>query len=341
MAATKAHAVDAYLSRPPAHAVVLIYGPDGGLVSERARKAATAFGAALDDPFATVTLDADEAAAEPGRVFEEAGTISMFGGKRLVWLRGSTQRNLARSIEPVLADPPTDALVLVEAGDLKPTSGLRKAVEKASAGMALPCYHDERAALDTMIDAEMREAGLVIDREAREHLKALLGGDRMASRSEVRKLALYAAGEETVTSEHVEAIVGDASTSAQDGFVDAVATGRAHDAENAMATLLEAGTSPVALAGALLRHFQMLHRARTAMDASGRDAASTVGAMRPPVNFRRKPDVTRALQQWRARDLQAALARLSELGFQTRVAGPLANAHLATTALALSSHAAR
>ena len=310
-------------------------------MSERAARIAAASGAAADDPFATVKMEADDAAAEPGRVYEEASTISMFGGKRLVWLRGSTQRNLVRAVEPVLRDPPAEALLLIEAGDLKPGTGLRKAVEQSDAGVALPCYADEGAALDTIIDEEMREAGLTIEREARDVLKSLLGGDRLASRSEIRKLALYALGEETVTLDHVNEIVGDASVALADRMVDAVATGRDRDAEVAMAGLLEAGTSPVALAGALQRHFQMLHRARAVMDGSGRGAEGVVGAMRPPVNFKRKRDVTQALQSWRLSRLTEALARIERTTFLVRVGGELAQAHLGTTVMALTRAAGR
>ena len=320
--------------------MLLVYGPDTGLVSERARAAAKRFGADPDDPFATIRLDADEAAADPQRIADEANTIAMFGSKRLVWVRGSTQRNLLRAVEPVLRTPPADALVLIEAGDLKPT-GLRKAVESADAAMALPCYRDERAALETVIDAEMREAGLTIEREARDLLLSLLGGDRMASRGEVQKLALYAHGSGTVTADDVAAIVGDASAGAVDGLVDAVATGRAAEAEGLLVQLTEAGTSPDAIAMALQRHFQTLHRARAAMDEGGRGAEAVVGAMRPPVNFKRKPNVVRALQLWRMSDLSRALQRMAQVAFLVRTQPALAGAHLGTAVVSLTRMAAR
>lgn len=340
MAKLQAHKVDAYLARAPEHAVLLVYGPDTGLVSERARMAAKSFGADPDDPFSTIRLDADEAAADPQRIADEANTIAMFGGRRLVWVRGQTQRNLLRALEPVLRTPPADALVLVEAGDLKPT-GLRKAVEAAPAGMALPCYRDERAALETMVDAEMREAGLAIEREARDLLLSLLGGDRMASRGEVRKLALYAHGAETVTVDDVAAIVGDASAGAVDGLVDAVATGRARDAEALLVQLTEAGTSPDAIAMALQRHFQTLHRARALMDENGRGAQGVVDGLRPPVNFKRKTDLVRALQGWRADALAQALRRLAQTAYLVRTHPALAGAHLGTAVVSLTRMAGR
>ena len=335
MASTKAHQVEAYLSRPPQHRIILVFGPDRGLVAERATKVASTFGAELEDPFATVKLDADDAASEPGRIYEEASTVSMFGGKRLVWVRGSTLKNLVRAVQPVLDDPPGESLVLIEADDLKPGTGLRKAIEVSTSGMALPCYADEGAALDTMIDEEMREAGLALDREARALLKSNLGGDRLASRAEVRKLALYALNDGTVTEAHVEEIVGDASTGATDRWLDAVANGRGEAIEAQMSSLLEGGTSPVALAGSLQRHFQMLHRARSMMDANNRDAGTVVGGMRPPINFKRKQDVVSALQRWRNPRLLAALSRIERTAYLVRANGDLAREHLGMAVMAL------
>ena len=81
MAQVKAHEVDRYLSKPDQkHRIFLIYGPDTGLVSERATLLAKASGADLADPFATIKMDADDAAADPARIADEAHTVSMFGG---------------------------------------------------------------------------------------------------------------------------------------------------------------------------------------------------------------------------------------------------------------------
>ena len=181
MAQVKNHEVDAYLKQPkPTHRLFLLYGPDAGLVSERANNLAKASGADLDDPFSTIVLDAEDAASDPQRVADEAHTVSMFGGTRLVRIKGSTQKNLANAIQPVLDQPPVDALVIIEAGDLKKSSPLRSRIEKSASAVALPCYQDQARALQTMIDEELNASGLTIDPPARKALIELLGDNRMA-----------------------------------------------------------------------------------------------------------------------------------------------------------------
>ena len=191
MAQIKANGVDAYVKRPdPRHKLVLIYGPDTGLVSERAAALAKASGADLNDPFSTIRMASDDVAADPSRLADEAHTVSMFGGTRLIWLSGHTARNLVNSVQPLLDLPPEDALVLIEAGDLKKSAPLRTRIEKSDHAVALPCFQDQEQAIDQIISEEMQQAGLNIPNDTRMLLKSHLGGDRMASRGEVKKLAL-------------------------------------------------------------------------------------------------------------------------------------------------------
>src|SRR5262249_59805324 len=103
----------------------------------------------------------------------------------------------------------------------KRNAPLRVLCERAKNAAALPCYADAERDLVRLIDDEMRDAGLTIAAEARTALIPLLGGDRLASRHELRKLALYARGKARVELEDVMAVTADASELALDGLVDA------------------------------------------------------------------------------------------------------------------------
>jgi hypothetical protein len=76
-----------------------------------------------------------------------------------------------------------------------------------------------------LIDEELGNAGLTIQGEARQRLAHLLGGDRLASRGELRKLALYCHGSGTVTDTDVAEAIGDVAALSVDDAVEAVFTG--------------------------------------------------------------------------------------------------------------------
>src|SRR6202023_3358878 len=101
--------------------------------------------------------------------------------------------------------------------------------ERAKTVAVIACYLDGERELGRLIDEEMRAADLSIAADARAALLPLLGGDRRASRNEVRKLTLYARGKSRVELDDVMAVVADASALVLDNVVDAVFAGRASE----------------------------------------------------------------------------------------------------------------
>jgi DNA polymerase-3 subunit delta len=340
MTALKAGQVDAFVARPDrARPVVLVFGPDAGLVRERAE--ALIHGAVDDprDPFALARLAGDELAAEPMRLVEEANTMPMFGGRRAVWVK-SGSRNFVPAVEALVAAAPPECRVVIEAGDLKRNAPLRVLCERAPNAVALPCYADGDRDILRLIDDEMREAGLAITPDARAALVPLLGGDRLASRSEVRKLALYARGQARVELDDVIAVVTDASTLALDTLIDAAFAGRTGDVEIQFNKAQTAGTSPASIISAGLRQISTLHKARLAIE-EGKSITATLDTMVPPVHFSRKAAVEVALKSWTAARLERAMMQFADASFEARRKADLADTIAQRVLLSLAVTARR
>jgi DNA polymerase-3 subunit delta len=322
--ALKAGQVDAFMARPdPARPVILVFGPDAGLVRERAE--ALVHGAVDDprDPFALARLSGDDLSSEPSRLVEEANTIPLFGGRRAVWVKAGS-RNFVAAVEALIAAPSPDCRVVIEAGDLKRSAPLRAVCERAACAVALPCYADGERDIQRVIEEEMREANLAIAPEARAALLPLLGGDRLASRSEVRKLALYALGRERIEIDDVIAVIADASMLALDALIDASFAGRTEDVEIQFNKALNAGTSAASILSAALRNLSALHKARLAIE-DGKSPSAAVETMTPPVHFSRKALVEAALKSWTAARLERAMMQLADASFEARRQAELAS----------------
>ena len=318
MTELKAKDVDSYLRRAPTHVIVLVYGPDRGLVSERAAHIARKSGVALDDPFSAVRLDAGEIDADPPRLADEAATISMFGGKRLIWVKGTGGPKFVSAVISLCENPPQDALVLIEAGELKKDSALRKAVEKAPAAVTLPCYPDEGRGVEVLIDEMLQTHKLTIDIDARQWLKARLGGDRLASRSELEKLALYAKGQSKITLDDARESAGDVSALSIDAVIEAVMTGNAAAADAAFSKLVT-GKQPSALVlTALIRQLQTLLPLRESMERDNKSISILVSGMRPQLFGPRKEFMERALGNWPLESIARALERLAMATLEAR-----------------------
>ena len=112
---------------------VLVYGPDSGLVGERAATLARASGVDPEDPFAATALRGEDLAGSPGRLLDEAAAIPWGGGIRVVRVRGASDA-LAPALSALLERPPEGAFVVIEAGDLGPRSRVRRLFEDAARG---------------------------------------------------------------------------------------------------------------------------------------------------------------------------------------------------------------
>jgi DNA polymerase-3 subunit delta len=329
MTAIKPADADRLLARPdPAARLVLIYGNDDGLVAERAERFAAAVakkdGGGDGDDLARVRLEAAALSDDPGRLADEAHAVPLFGGSRVVTVRGTPTRALENAVAALVETPPRDAWVVIAAGDLRKSSPLRKLAESSAAAWAVPCYADSARDLDRLIDDETQRAGLAIADDARAALKGLIGSDRLQSRAEVEKLCLYAAGGREIALADVSAVVGDSAAFAIDETVDHLAMGNAAELDRGYRRLVAAGTPGFVVAGAAQRHFNFLERARAAYDA-GDGAEAIVRRAVPPVFFARQKTVAAAIERWPATRIERALAGLDQAVRDSRLHGAIAD----------------
>ena len=134
----------------------------------------------------------------------------------------------------------------------------------------------------------MRVSNLRIAQDARAVLMSLLGGDRQASRNELRKLALYAHGKGEITLDDVMAVVADASELKLDPIVDGAFAGRPALVESEFAKAMVAGTYPGVIISAAQRQAAWLHKSALAI-ADGTPVSTVLEGGFPRLHFSRKP----------------------------------------------------
>ena len=340
MVALRGKEIDAFLARPdPGRPIILLYGPDAGLVRERADALMASAVDDPNDPFSLVRLDGDELAAEPSRLVDEAMTVPLFGGRRAIRVRAGS-RSFASGVDTLADSPLKDCRIVIEAGELRPESPLRKACERAKTAVAIGCYPDGERELSKLIDDELRIADLHIAQDARATLMALLGGDRQASRNELRKLTLYAHGKGEVTLDDVMAVVADASELKLDPIVDGAFAGRADLVEGEFAKAMVAGTYPGVIISAAQRQAAWLHKSALAI-AEGTPLSTILDGGFPRLHFSRKGAVETALRHFNAARLAAVIDQLVTAALDMRKQPAIAAAIAQRALLSVAVNARR
>jgi DNA polymerase-3 subunit delta len=318
---------------------ILVFGPDAGLVSERARAAAQRLAEATAPPGEILRIEDADLETDPDRLVVELRTVAMFGGRKVVRTTAS-RRVTVQAIKPLLEPGVLAGALVVEAGNLKPDDALRALFERSDRAAAIPCYADDDQGLDAMVRQALAAAKLDIAPEARRLLVSRLGADRALSRGEIQKLVLYARGKTRIEVDDVDAVVGDASELTLDKIVSAAASGNAAQALFECDRALSAGESAQIVVAAAQRHFHRLHRLRAAIEA-GRSLEDALRQLRPPVYSKQKDRLELHCRMWNKERLDEALSRIAETAKLARRNAALEAAFTERLLLDLASLAAR
>ncbi len=336
MVAVKTHEAGQFIARPPsAIFFYLVYGPDGGLVTERVQKIIARAVDEPKDPFQLVRIDGDDLAADPLRLADEANTIPLFGGRRAIWIEAKGKA-FHSAVEPLLALPPRDCTIVIEAGALKKDAPLRTLCERATGAAAIPCFPDGEKDIAQLIDAEVRGAKLAIAPDAKAFLVTQLGQDRRSTRSEIEKLLLYALGAGEITLDHVAAIVCDASNLVVEETVNKAFHGELAALDASLQHVFAGAGDYHGLLAAALRHALELHRARSCADGG-------LGSFRDPSRFiarKQREAFEQHARAWTAAALTQAIDTLARAIAQSR-REPILGACLAAGALWAIARAAQ
>ncbi|MFC4725995.1 DNA polymerase III subunit delta [Glycocaulis abyssi] len=298
-------------SPPPDLRVFVIFGPDSGLVRERAQALSRSIAGDPDDPFNVTRFTDEDIKADAAALADAMAAMSLMGGERLVRVRLSgDSAPVARWISEFEAgEMPAEGRLVVEAGNLTKASKLRKAAEDGKKSAAIACYEDNARDLIAIAEESFKTAGLALAADARHTLAGILEGDRELARSEIEKLILYKGfdgGE--ITLEDIAAISTESADAALDKVIDAALCGEIQEADLQYRRALESGTSPVAIVRALQRKIDQIERYHQLGGDQGALARSGAPRFGPPAQR-----FQAAARAWS----RARIARAREIAFET------------------------
>ena len=315
--------VEAFLRKPdPRIRGVVVYGNDDGLIAERALALARTVCDDLKDPFRVVDIAGETLKGDPARLADEFGAMSLMGGRRVIRVRPAGEESAA-ALENLVAATAGDALIVLEGGNLTPRSALRTLAETEPCLAALPCYMDNEAALEALVEGAARAENMTVDDDALEWIVARLGGDRGQSRSEIDKLMLFKSGDasKAVSLDDAMAVLGDTAAIGQDDVVGATFDGDQVALDRALQRVFDEGGNPVQLVRAVQRHVDQLH-AVAGQTAKGVPMEAALAKARGLPRFGKRRDAfLRHLRLWPLGRLSNALDEILKAEIDCKTTG--------------------
>lgn len=301
--------IERFLAKPEAGIrAVLIYGRDIGVVRDRANQLAGKVTDRPDDPFDVALLTDGDLAEDAGRLEGELAAQSLMGGRRLVRLKMTSDKQaLDKAAAETLAahadgklNP--DAFLIVEAGNLGRESALRKAAEKAGGAAAIPCYEDEPGDIARLVRDLLARDNVSLNSDALQLFVGRLPKERGVARQEIERLALYLGPGSgvTATPKDLEDFLGvEPEASLSDAAADAFG-GRMLEAQAALRRAAQEGEAGPAAVRAIGTYLGRLRRALTlAKNGAGlQEAAKASG-----VFWKQEREFLRQARTWSLEEL--------------------------------------
>lgn len=303
-----------YFAKPdPSKAGLLIFGKDSMRVALKRQEAIAALiGPQGEEEMRLTRMQGAELRKDPAMLLDAVKSISFFPGQRVAFVEDAND-TAADAILNALSDwRDGDAQIVVTAGDLKPTSKIRKAFEAHPNAYAAALYDNPMTREE--IEAELTRSGLTrLDPSALQDLSALARQLQPGDfRQMLEKLALYKRGDETpVTGADVAACSPASTEAALDDLLNVVAEGRDGELDPMLKKMQAQGANAVSLCIGAMRHFKTLYSV----------AANPGGRVFIPGSPMQKERIQRQAQTLGAERLEQALTQITDTDLQLRSAG--------------------
>ncbi|MES3084478.1 DNA polymerase III subunit delta [Sphingomonas faeni] len=284
----------------------LLHGPDEAGASDLARVLAKAMGADAE----RVDLDGSMLKGDPGRLTDEAASLSLFAGARFVRVASAGEESLEAFTNLLAAERVGNPVVAI-APTVKSTAKIVKLAIDSPRAMAFACYAPTAQDAERLATTIASENGLRPAPGVARRLVDTTGGDRAVISREIEKLALYldAAPDRPADLDHhaLDAVGADLGDAEMSRAIDAVIEGRVDDLGAELAVLEEAGTSPIPWLRQLVRRLIALADMRGEID---RGEAVDAVMKRHRVFFKEEASTARSLRRWTPTMLATAIQRV-------------------------------
>jgi DNA polymerase-3 subunit delta len=287
----------------------LFHGPDEGQSRGLAARLMETLGATK------IVITAGAIKSDPALLVDEAGAMSLFGGKRLVWIEPAT-KDIEDGVTALLEGPAGESPVAAIAGALPKTSALLKLAEASPQAVAFASYAPEGQDAQRMVFDLGRRVGLNISPPLAARLADSCGNDQAIVAQELQKLALYVDAStqspKDLDGSAIDAVGADSAEGNFQRLADLALAGQMDELAEELARLPGGGSEAIPVVRSLHRRLLMLAPARGRVER-GEPVDAVMASLGRAVNFKEKGKVRRMLDKWSAENIATVSQRAGEL----------------------------
>lgn len=253
--------------------------------------------------------------ADPAALADEAGAISLFGGRRALWIEPAGDE-IVEGVGALLEAPACESPAIAVAGNLRKASTLLKLAEAHPAALSHISYVPEGRDLERLVVDLGRDVGLRVSPDMAQRVAAASAGNQAIAAQELQKFALFLgsdpASPRDLDSETVDLLGADSAEADLMRLGDLALAGRIEELLDELARLPHGGSEAIPILRALQRRLLMLAPLRARIER-GERVGDVTTSMGKALFWKDKPLIERLLLAWSAERLAEAASRVSSL----------------------------
>jgi DNA polymerase III subunit delta len=297
------------VDQPAAHIrFYLFYGPDEAQSRAFGERLMQALGASR------FIVNASAMKSDPAALTDEAGAMSLFGGKRVIWIEPAGDE-IAAGVEALLEASSVESPAVAIGGSLRKSSALLKLAEGSKDAVAFAAYPPEGADAERMVIEVGRRFGLKIPAPLAALIAEGCGNDQALVAQELQKFALYVDASpqrpKELDRETVEAVGAELTDGNLPRLADLALAGELAELAVELARLPHSAEA-IPVVRALQRRLLMLAPARARIER-GDSASAVMTSLGKSLFWKDKALVERLLRLWDAKGLVTVAERAGKL----------------------------
>jgi len=253
--------------------------------------------------------------ADPASLADEAGAMSLFGGKRVIWVEPAT-KDIEEGVIALLDGPAGESPVVAIAGALPKTSALLKLAEGSSDALGFAAYAPEGQDAERMVMDVGRRFGLKVGPQVAARLADSAGNDQAIVAQELQKLALYIDASPHAPKQLDHAAIDDVGADSAEGdfqrLADLALAGDIVELIDELSRLPAGGSEAIPVVRSLQRRLLMLAPARARVER-GERVDAVMASLGRSLFWKDKNKVQQMLAKWSAEDLATVADRAGKL----------------------------
>ena len=297
------------------HKVLLLYGPNFGLINLLYKKASNILSIDLDDPFNVSKIDGNDFKDNPSLLNDNISTFGIGKEKRTILL-DLTYLTINKAIESAilsaLKEKKNDYLLLIKASNLGSKNELVRFVEKLNNGILVPCYDEDSNKVKIQLSKLFNQYGLTFSPDFVSMLSSKFNSDTSINLMEIKKLEIFLIDNENVTEEMVLSLITENIDTNLNKIIQLCSSGKIQEALFSLDKTYENSSTAINITRLFVIHFKTIEKILLEVE-NGANISKAVNNIKPPIFFKDRPLLTFQCQLWSLKKVNLIFKRLIDI----------------------------